>query len=203
MIVYSATKNKFQDDVMTNSIGEIILQAYKIATGRYTGASEITSWTNSLQFMERVLSDNEIPNDSGIAIEYHIPQSSKRIDFIITGNDTGQKETAILIELKQWETAGLTDKDGLVTTRFKHGEQETAHPSYQAWSYKQLLLDFNQTIEEEAIQLYPCSYLHNYDRDNIIDSNFYSEYTHEAPLFLKHDALKLREFIKSHVKYGD
>ncbi len=203
MIVYSATKDKFQNDVMSNNIGEIILKAYQTATGHKTGSSEITSWTNSLQYMERVLADNDIPNDSGIAIEYHIPQSSKRIDFIITGTDINKNETAILIELKQWQTAGLTDKDGIVTTRFKHGEQETAHPSYQAWSYKQLMLDFNQTIEEENIRLYPCAYLHNYEQDDIIDNDFYSEYTDEAPLFLKQDALKLREFIKIHVKYGD
>jgi len=204
MIVYSATKNSFQSDVLSGDIENIILDAYKAATGRSTGISEINSWKNSLQYMERVLADNDIPSDSGVAIEYHIPQSSKRIDFILTGNDTTNRETAILIELKQWQSANLTDKDGVVTTRFKHGEIETAHPSYQAWSYKQLLLDFNETVNEENIQLYPCAYLHNYDEDDqIINNDFYSEYTSEAPLFLKHDAVKLREFIKSHVRYGD
>jgi hypothetical protein len=188
---------------MSNDIGGIILDAYKTATGRNTGASEITSWTNSLQYMERVLSDNEIPVDAGVAIEYHIPQSSKRIDFILTGTNNARQESAILIELKQWQTANMTDKDAIVTTRFKHGEQETTHPSYQAWSYMKLLEDFNQTVENEDINLYPCAYLHNYDGDNAIGNDFYSEYIEEAPLFLKPDALKLREFIKSHVKYGD
>jgi hypothetical protein len=148
MIVYSSTKTKFQDDVMSNDIGSIIYEAYKAATGRSTGKSEINSWINSLQYMERVISDNEIPSDAGIAIEYHIPQSSKRIDFIITGKDTNRGESAVLIELKQWQTAEITDKDALVITRFKHGEKETAHPSYQAWSYKRLLEDFNQTVYE-------------------------------------------------------
>ena len=203
MIVYSATKNKFQEDVMTNDIGDIIFQAYKAATGHRTGISEITSWTNSLQYMDRILADKDIPGDAGVAIEYHIPQSSKRIDFILTGTDNNQVESAILIELKQWQTAEITDKDGLVRTRFKHGEQETAHPSYQAWSYKQLLLDFNETVEEESIQLFPCAYLHNYEQDDTINNSFYDEYTSDAPVFLKHDALKLREFIKAHVKHGD
>ena len=203
MIVYSSTKKQFQSDVMSNDIGGIILDAYKAATGRNTGIAEITSWTNSLQYMERVLSDDEIPADAGVAIEYHIPQSSKRIDFILTGTDSAHQESAMLIELKQWQTASMTDKDAIVVTRFKHGEQETAHPSYQAWSYMKLLEDFNQIVDDENIQLYPCAYLHNYDEDNAIDNDFYSEYTDEAPLFLKTDALKLRAFIKSHVKYGD
>ncbi|MEI6553297.1 MAG: DUF2075 domain-containing protein, partial [bacterium] len=153
--------------------------------------------------MERVLSDSQIPDDVGIAIEYHIPQSSKRVDFIITGSDSKNNESAILIELKQWQTAKLTEKDAVVVTRFKGGEWEVAHPSYQAWSYKRLLEDFNQTVDEDKIQLFPCAYLHNYESDNLIDHDFYKEHTINAPLFLKPDAVKLQDFIKSHVKYGD
>lgn len=203
MIVYSSNKNNFQNDVMSNDIGNIILETYKRTTGRTTGKAEIDSWSNSLQFMERVLNDSSIPDDAGIAIEYHIPQSSKRIDFIVTGLDENKKESAILIELKQWQEAKLTDKDAIVSTRFKHGETETAHPSYQAWSYKKLLEDFNQTVDEEKINLIPCAYLHNYEEDGVITNDFYKEHILNAPLFLKRDAIKLREFIKSHVRHGD
>lgn len=188
---------------MSNDIAGIIQTAYKSATGRSTGLSEIESWRNSLQYMDRVLNDAAIPADSGVAIEYHIPQSSKRIDFILTGINEQEQDSAILVELKQWQKAEITTKDGVVTTRFKHGEKETSHPSYQAWSYKCLLEDYNQTVQEEAIQLVPCAYLHNYEQDDIITNSFYDNYTKEAPVFLKDDALKLREFIKSHVKYGD
>ncbi len=203
MIVYSSTKAKFQEDVMTNDIGNIVYDAYKNATGRMTGRSEIDSWINSLPFMERVLADDEIPGDAGVAIEYHIPQTSKRIDFILTGLDEQDRESVILVELKQWQEATLTSKDAVVSTRFQHGPEETLHPSYQAWSYKRLLEDFNQTVQEEKIQLYPCAYLHNYEEDNVINNEFYKEYIDKAPLFLKRDALILRKFIKANVKYGD
>jgi len=203
MIVYSATKQQFQNDVMSNDIEGIVYSAYKKATGKATGLSELASWRNSLQYMDRVLNDREIPEDAGVAIEYHIPQTSKRIDFILSGKDDNQRDSAVMIELKQWETAELTDKDGTVNTRFKHGAKNTAHPSYQAWSYKCLIEDYNQTVREESIQLHPCAYLHNYEQDDVITNDFYGEYLAEAPVFLKDDALKLREFIKSHVKYGD
>jgi DUF2075 family protein/DNA replication protein DnaC len=203
VIIYSKTKQQFQDDVMSNDIEGIIQAAFKEKTGHNTGISEITSWRNSLQYMDRVLNDNAIPADSGVAIEYHIPQSSKRIDFILTGINEQQKDSAVLVELKQWQEATITDKDGVVKTRFKHGEKETSHPSYQAWSYMCLLQDYNQTVQEEDIQLFPCAYLHNYEQDDVITNDFYQEYTNQAPVFLKDDALKLREFIKSHVKYGD
>jgi uncharacterized protein len=203
VIVYSATKVQFQEDVMTNGIGDIVYDAYKIATGKKTGKSEINSWINSLQYMERVLRDDDIPGDAGVAIEYHIPQSSKRIDFLLTGKDGKDRESVVLIELKQWQRATLTTKDAIVSTRFQYGDIETPHPSYQAWSYKRLLEDFNQTVQESRIQLYPCAYLHNYVQDNVINNSFYGEYLKKAPLFLKDDALKLREFIKNNVKYGD
>jgi hypothetical protein len=203
LIVYSSTKAKFKEDVMTNDIGTIIYDAYKYATGRNTGKSEIDSWINSLQYMDRVLNDDEIPHDAGVAIEYHLPQSSKRIDFILTGIDHNQRESAVLIELKQWQLAQITDKDAIVITQFKHGARETPHPSYQAWSYKCLLEDFNQTVQEEDIKLYPCAYLHNYEEDNVITNVFYSKHISNAPLFLKKDALKLQQFIKANVKYGD
>jgi DUF2075 family protein len=37
----------------------------------------------------------------------------------------------------------------------------------------------------------------------VIDNKFYQEYIDKAPLFLRGDAIKLREFIKQFVKYGD
>jgi hypothetical protein len=188
---------------MTNDIGNIIYDAYKTATGRRTGKAEIDSWMNSLQYMERVLADQDIPQDAGVAIEYHIPQTSKRIDFILTGKDAQAKETAILIELKQWQHATLTEQDAIVVTQFQGQDQPTPHPSYQAWSYKKLLEDFNQTVQDDHIQLYPCAYLHNYEPDNVISNKFYSTYIQEAPLFLKNDAIKLQNFIKANVKYGD
>lgn len=203
MIVYSASKAKFQDDVDTNNIGDIIHGAFRQATGHRVGKGELDSWVNSLQYMERVLHDTEIPHDAGVSIEYHIPKTSKRIDFILTGMDSNWQDSAVLIELKQWEHASLTRKDAIVTTRFKAGEMETPHPSYQAWSYKRILEDFNQTVQDETVQLYPCAYLHNYAPDSVITNVFYADYIQKAPLFLKPDAEKLRQFIKSHVKYGD
>jgi len=203
VIVYSSTKAQFHNDVMTNGIGDIIHDAFQKVTGKHTSQSEVNSWINSLQYMDRVLVGDDLPSDAGVAIEYHLPQTSKRIDFILTGKDGNLNDSAVLVELKQWQSARITDQDAIVTTQFKHGAQQTPHPSYQAWSYKRLLEDFNQTVQEQSIQLYPCAYLHNYEPDNVITNEFYSEYIVRAPVFLKPDALKLREFIKSHVKYGD
>ncbi len=66
-----------------------------------------------------------------------------------------------------------------------------------------LLEDFNETVQEELIERYPCAYLLNYAPDACIANAFYQDYIDKAPLFLKNDAKKLRDFIKMHVRYGD
>ncbi len=204
MLVYNSTKEKFLNDVLTNDIENIILNSFKEKLKRTVSASEVQSWKNSMSYMDRVLSDNDIPKDSGVAIEFQIPQTSKRVDFILTGKDESNNDQVIIIELKQWSDVEKTDKDGVVKTRFKSGLVETSHPSYQAWSYASLLRGFNETVYNDKINLVPCAYLHNYDDiENIINNDFYSHYTDKAPAFFKSDALKLRSFIKRFVKYGD
>lgn len=205
MIIYQAIKSEFMKDVNDRDIESVVLDKFKFKTGHKVGNSELQSWKNSLGFMGKVLSDQDIPGDCGIAIEYGLPQTSKRVDFILTGRNENNIDHAIIIELKQWESAKKTEKDGVVITRHANGEREVNHPSYQAWSYAATLNDFNEAVEKEKIQLRPCAYLHNYIDDGIINDAFYSEYLSSAPVFLKgeQEREKLRSFIKQHVKYGD
>ncbi len=203
MIVYQATKSDFSEDVLHDRIETKILTFFKKHLNRSTSPNEVKSWKNSLQYMDRVLNDNAIPDDCGVAIEYQLPQTAKRLDFVLTGLGSGDQEYAILIELKQWSEASLSDKDGIVNTLVNRRIGEHPHPSYQAWSYATLLQNFNATVAEENINLVPCAYLHNYAPDEVIRHHHYKEYLDRAPVFLKGDAVKLRDFIKAHVKYGD
>ncbi len=203
MIIYSSTKAGFNQDVLNNQIDSKILADFLRALGRRTGASEINSWKNSMLYMHNILTDTAIPEDAGVAIEYKIPQTSNRIDFILTGQDAQKKDTVVLVELKQWESAQATEKDAIVSTFVGGAEREVSHPSYQAWSYAALLEDFNEAIETENIGIRPCAYLHNYPNDGVLTSDFYKEHVLRAPIFFKQDVLKLQDFIKKHVKFGD
>jgi DUF2075 family protein len=153
--------------------------------------------------MNTVLSDTELPGDLGVSIECQIPQTAKRIDFIITGKDEEHLPHVVIIELKQWQSAELTAKDGIVRTALGKGLHETSHPSYQAWSYATLLQDFSETVYTENISLKPCAFLHNYEEDQVIRNPFYQEYLDKAPVFLKKEMNQLRAFIKKYVKHGD
>ena len=202
MIVYHATKKQFVQDVFDNTIADDIDNAFYAHLGRHTSPNEKRSWQNSMQYMYKVMDSPQLPDDAGIAIEYQIPLTSKRIDFIVGGNDEFGRGNLVIIELKQWEKARFADKPDLVVTRFEHGEAETSHPSYQAWSYAYMLENYNSTIQDYRISLNPCAYLHNYQPDSVITDSRYSDYTSKAPVFLKNDAQKLRTFIGKHIHSG-
>lgn len=205
MIVYAATKQQFLKDNDNDDIEEVILRHFKEATGKTVGRSEIRSWQGSLTYMAKVLRDEGLPSDAGLAIELHIPQSSKRIDFLLTGRDENQAKKAVLIELKQWSKASATTKDAIVKTALGGGLVETIHPSYQVWSYAALLEGFNEAVYDKSIEIRPCAYLHNYVSDGIIDSAHYEPHISKAPLFLKgpDELIKLRSFLKKHIAHGD
>ena len=203
MIVYRSTKAGFREDVEAGRIDQIIHENFQTKLKHRVSPKEVESWWNSLSYMATVLSDNAIPPNTGIAIECQIPQTSKRIDFILSGTDQSDQPQVVIVELKQWSSAQKTNKSGIVVTALGKGLHETSHPSYQAWSYATLLEDFSETVREEGIRLHPCAYLHNYEEDQVIRHPFYQEYLDKAPVFLKRDMLQLREFIRRYVHQGD
>jgi len=205
MIIYDSTKEGFMRDVSDGVLIDKIYSNFQEKIGR-TSKSEIRSWDNSLHRMYMVINDVDIPNTSGIAIEYKIPTSSKRIDFLISGRNDNSN-SVVIIELKQWEKINkVEDKDGIVETFLGGRNRETTHPSYQVVSYASLINDFNEVVSSKQITLHPCAYLHNYlinqDYDPLTD-DIYNEYIEQAPIYGRKDTQSLREFIKKYVKYGD
>lgn len=203
MIVYQESKETFMRQVRESQIEYVIHDNFKRNLGRDTNKNEVNSWKNSMQYMRNVLDDSAIPNDAKISIECQVPNTSKRIDFIITGQTETHQDCAVIVELKQWETATATNLDGVVKTYVGGGVREVSHPSYQAWSYAALLEGFNSAVEQQQIKLQACAFLHNCTDPSPLTSSFYQEYLQKAPLFAKNDVLRLSEFIKQHVKYGD
>ncbi|MGE7979635.1 DNA/RNA helicase domain-containing protein [Psychrobacillus sp. NPDC093200] len=205
MIIYESTTTGFLADVENEKIVDRLYDVYQKKIGR-TSRSEIRSWDHSLQRMSNVLRDREIPRDAAVAIEFKIPNTGKRVDFIIAGND-GNNDHAVIVELKQWETVQKNERlDAVVVETFVGGgTRQTTHPSYQAWSYASLIEDFNQDVREIPINLKPCAYLHNYliqENDPLTD-NHYAEHIEKAPVFRKGEMDKLRSYIKKYIKYGD
>jgi uncharacterized protein len=203
VIVYLADKSAFRRDVLDGGIDEIIHERVRERIGHGVALNEVRSWRESLERMSSVLEDPEIPHDVGVGVEYQVPQTSKRIDFFLSGQSEDLGRSAVVIELKQWEAAEATELDGLVRTVIGGGPRETAHPSYQAWSYVKLLEGFNDAVHGGEIVLHPCAFLHNFDDLAGLRTPFYSRWVDEAPLFGKRDRELLRSFIKKWIRFGD
>lgn len=200
MLVYHQTKEKFIHDVLNNEIADNVKKALLNCGINDQNESEYNSWNSSLQFMRNVIDDPAIPNNVEISIEYEIPLTSKRVDFIISGNDGNGKDNVVIIELKQWTTAEKINsvQTHSVMTFVGGAERTVSHPCYQAYSYAVHIKNYSEEVSAGDIGLHPCAYCHNFREENRkqLEDSIYSPWIEEAPLFLKTDMLKLREFIK-------
>ena len=203
MIVYEDSKKGFVEDVKSNCIADRIadkIREHGINAGQ---EREYVSWQNSLQFMRNIVDDNEIDDDVKIAIEYSIPLTSKRVDFIISGADSDNHDNVVIVELKQWQKAEVVDDDMhyCVKTFVGGNDRIVCHPSYQAYSYSCFIRNYSQTVLDKGINLVPCAYLHNYDpkfKPNLSNS-IYREWVGEAPFFVRDEAEVFSAFIKKYV----
>jgi len=201
MIIYRNTKGGFTRDVRDNLIATKIENAFFEHCIAHNNDAEYRSWANSMQFMCNVLDDAAIDDDCNVAIEYQIPLTAKRIDFLIAGVDDDNKKNVVVVELKQWTTSEPTSRPGVVKAFVGGDKREVAHPSYQAYSYVKVIEGFNEAVATEDIHLIPCAYLHNYKEDfrRNIDSTYYADAVAAAPVFLEMDGSKLRNFIKTYI----
>ena len=202
MIIYENQLNHFFRDVTLNNISDILLQNLRARHLSGGAQGEVNAWNNSLHFMKDVLQCPEIPADCKVAIEYNIPQTSKRVDFMILGADREKKDHIVIVELKQWAQVQKVDdwsKHSVLSDLRSH--EPTPHPSYQAFSYKSLILNYCDMQGISYDSLSPCAYLHNMNESYrpVLEDKLYSDWVKEAPVFLKSDVLKLRSFIQRYI----
>ena len=194
MIAYNESLKNFKEHISNNCIVEEVISKLGINLGQ----SERRAIRNSTGEMYKVLNQSNFSDDIRIGIEYKIPITTKRIDFIISGSD-GINDNFIIIELKQWDKVTKTDMPYVINL----GSQEHVHPSWQAYSYAATITHFNEAVEKQGINISPAAFLHNYKieyLDQITDS-IYNEALNLAPVFIESDYKKLRLFIEKYVKY--
>lgn len=205
MIIYEGRLKEFHEQVFNGEIANLIEEYFRLQGINHNNPSEHRAFQSSLSRLSNVLAYSKVNEDLNIAIEYQIPLTSKRVDFIITGKDQEDHNNVVIIELKQWEKCDTTDKDDLVLTYTGGGLREVPHPSYQAYSYAKTIENFNEDVNRLDYRFYPCAYLHNFNekfRDKIGNVK-YKEALALAPIFLEKDAQKLTDFIKQYVSKSD
>lgn len=203
MIVYQNNLNTFIEDVVLNKMPDKLVSLLHEKHLSGGSPSEVNSWNNSLHFMKDVLDCGEISKDCEVAIEYNIPQTDKRVDFMILGRDQAAIDRVVIVELKQWAWSYKYDDVSKHTVKSDlRGGTLTAHPSYQAYSYKSLILNYCGVDGITADSIRPCAYLHNMPETfrPELEDKLYDEWIEEAPVFLQGDVLKLRNFISGYIQ---
>jgi len=203
MIVYSANKGQFVQDVRTGVIAPKILNLIR-EKGLNAGQDrEFESWHNSMKFMRDIVDDRDIDDEVQIAIEYNIPQTSKRVDFIIIGANESGKDNIVIVELKQWTKAEVVDDDMhfSVRTFVANDNRIVCHPSYQAYSYSRFISNYSQVVHSKRINLVPCAYLHNYrpKYKQALAADIYKDWYTSAPFFVMDEVQPFIDFVKKYV----
>lgn len=205
MIIYNETTSNFLNHIYENKIGYVLKENVLTKMNKVVSISELNSWERSLPQMAKVIRDADLKNDTHVLLEYKLPSSEKRIDFLVAGEDEKGNKNAVIIELKQWQKAKVSEGDGIVRTFLGGRERETVHPAYQASSYKRYLLNFNESLyNDSSIQLHSCAYLHNYIRvkdDPLLDKR-YRIYVEDSPLYFQFSDRELAQNLRQKVAKG-
>lgn len=170
--------------------------------------SEFRAWTNSLRCMEKVLSRPEIPADCGVMIEYQLPSTGNRIDFVLTGNNGAGEPNLIIVELKQWSVVKVSSGlDHMVRAEVGNGAvDDTSHPCLQAQRYRNYLNEMLGLRDNLKIRTSSCAYMHNYPRrekDEPLAAAPNDALVADTPLFGRFDQDKIVRFVADRVGNGD
>jgi uncharacterized protein len=204
MRLYSGTTKQFIDDTIRNQIADKLVNSFFYHYRYKPSINEINSWRNSLRAVSDAAKYAEI-EDTGVILEYQLPQSSKRLDVLFCGRDSNGKDNALITELKQWDEAESTNSD-LVMTWVGGGNREVLHPSAQVGQYCSYLKDTHTAFyEDDHIDLQACSYLHNYhfkESDPLVQEK-YRQLLDLYPLFSMDDFDSYIKLLKEKLSGGD
>ena len=205
MRLYSGMSPDFVRDTTHNQISDKLAQAF-FAYYRYKPSpNEVASWRNSLRAMALIVQDARL-DDHGVVLEYQLPSTSKRLDFLICGQDQAAKDQAVIVELKQWERCEASAIDKTVMSRVGGAVRPVLHPSIQVGQYQQFLEDGHTAFYDgpNPILLNSCAFLHNYSSvpdDPLLDEKF-AQPLADYPLFDADGSGKLSNYLKERLERG-
>lgn len=206
MILYEASIEQFNEDVMHNCIADRTAERYHAHYKKNPSPSEYRSWATSLAILNNSFIYANL-KDIHIIVEYELPYSARRIDVILFGYDTKNKENVVIMELKQWSNTEVqsSEVEGNVIVRYGHHVSEQAHPALQIQGYYFGLKDFLKIFQEKnSPRLSGSVYLHNYSKlkDAALLSPQYAKLIKTFPLFTKEDAVELGRYLKQRLQGG-
>lgn len=205
MRLYSGSARQFLTDTAQNQIAGKLEAAFFAYYRYHPSNAEVTSWRESLRAVSLVFHEARLV-DNGVILEYQLPMTSKRLDCLVCGRDQQRQDSAVIIELKQWERCQEADGENEVLTWVAGAERELLHPAVQVGRYRSYLKDTHTAFYEggRPIALEACAYLHNYraEKDDVLYSDKYRAAVETCPVFTMDDTAELADFLQTPVGGG-
>ena len=204
MNLYTGSSQLFVQDATQNRIAGMLGQAFLQTYRRKVSPSEEMSWRNSLAQMGMALVNGNLL-DHGVILEYELPLSSLRLDFMITGHDAKGRKNAVIVELKQWSKTEASDADDCVLTYVGGAKRDVLHPSKQVGNYREYLGDVHTVFTSGQVGLDACAYLHNMnkDGDQEIFAERHAQILQENPLFTGDQQSDLIQYLGQRLASGN
>jgi hypothetical protein len=202
--LYSGTSHEFFLDATRSAIAGKLEAAFFEANRYRPKKEEIASWQHSLLYMAMCLKEADLL-EHGIALEYQLPLSARRLDFMVTGRDSKGDGSAAIVELKQWGEATESDAEDCVTTWVGGRYRDVLHPSRQVGQYEEYLRDVHSVFASGQIRLSSCAYLHNmpYSPTNELFHARHDALRASFPLFTADRLGDLVAFLKDRLGGGE
>jgi len=205
MRLYEGSIREFNQDITHNRIADIVQDCYRLYYHKSPSNSEYRSWQQSLNILNNSFRYSGL-KDNQIVIEYELPYSTRRIDVLVFGKDRTERDSVVLMELKQWSNEHIHDceNEGNILVDFL-GRREVAHPCLQVEGYHFDLQDFLRIFQElPPIKLSSCAYCHNYSKykkDTLFQTKF-ERIIRKFPLFVKEDVEALGLYLQERLQNG-
>jgi uncharacterized protein len=201
--LYWGTTSDFVEQATQNEIAETLRKAFFGYYGYDPSPGELRSWRNSLKALANAITYGGFL-DHGIFLEFQLPLSSRRIDALITGQDHDGRQGAVIIELKQWDHAEVSDVPDCVGVVYGGRVRDQLHPSAQVGQYRQYLADTHTSFHDAAIRLGACAFLHDlpYDGRSELYDRRYAHLLGIYPLFAGDRLDDLVGFLDDHLGGG-
>ena len=208
MQLYSGMTDQFIVKAVRNELAPVMQETFARYLGHRPSESEVRSWTRSLRELAYRLQGAEIDR-AGIVVEYRLPQTSRRLDAMLIGEDESARPRAVIVELKQWERAYSSGIDESVV--FNRGDTRGLHlhPSAQAGSYAEYLRGshtaFYSDQSSDFLELSACSYCHDAHSATCGDllAAEFRPLLDATPLFTGDMVDEIEQFLSTSVGQGD
>lgn len=214
-VIYQASQDHFFHDVINNRIVDIMEQE-AVNQGLSPSRSEKLSWKANAPKIKELLILSDV-HDTYVVFEYLLPRRLQRIDCMIYGKDSSNRDNVIHIELKQWSnntvhTASASGnfcvQENSLSALTGGSFQTVAHPSQQVRGYHGYLTHFIDIISSEQLGLTGVAYCYNYlkyDKDeptDLFDAQF-NQLQKEFRTYAKDEVHELANIIHHILCNGD